>query len=118
MILLLLGGVATYVTIARLLIAQERVSHTHKVQAALADINVVLGKARRAQIEYVDSGDPNFLHAFESAAGQVPEVLQNIRQLTADDSTQRNSYERLQSLVGRRMDLLAKLCRTEEERRV
>jgi len=106
-ILLLLGGVATYVTIARLLIAQRRVSHTHEVQVALADINLVLGKARRAQIEYVDSGDPNFLQAFESAASQVPGVLQNVRQLTADNPTQRDNCERLQRLVRSRMSLLA-----------
>jgi PAS domain S-box-containing protein len=106
-ILLLLGGVATYVTIARLLIAQQRISHTHEVQAALADINLVLGKARRAQIEYVDSGDPNFLRTYESAAGQVSGVLQHIRQLTADNPTQGDNCARLESLVGRRMGLLA-----------
>jgi PAS domain S-box-containing protein len=106
-ILLLLGGVATYVTITRLLIAQQRVSHTHEVQASLADINLVLGKARRAQIEYVDSGDPNFLRAYESAAGQVSGVLQHIRQLTADNPTQGDNCARLESLVGRRMGLLA-----------
>ena len=107
MILLLLGGAATYVTITRLLIAQQRVSHTHEVQAALADINLVLGKARRAQIEYVDSGDPNFLQAFGAAAGQVPGVLQHVRQLTADNPTQADNRARLESLVGRRMGLLA-----------
>ena len=107
MILLLLGGAATYVTITRLLIAQQRVSHTHEVQAALADIDLVLGKARRAQIEYVDSGDPNFLQAFGAAAGQVPGVLQHVRQLTADNPTQADNRARLESLVGRRMGLLA-----------
>jgi PAS domain S-box-containing protein len=106
-ILLLLGGVATYVTITRLLTAQQRVSHTHEVQAALADVNLVLAKARRAQIEYVDSGDTNFLQAFESAAGQIPGVLQHIRQLTADNPTQGDNCARLESLVGRRMSLLA-----------
>jgi PAS domain S-box-containing protein len=106
-ILLLLGGLATYVAITRLLIAQRQVSHTHEVQAALADINLVLGKARRAQIEFVDSGDPNFLQAYESAAGQVPGVLQHIRRLTADNPTQADNCERLESLVGRRMGLLA-----------
>jgi PAS domain S-box-containing protein len=106
-ILLLLGGLATYVTITRLLIAQKRISHTHEVQAALADINLVLGKARRAQIEYVDSGDPSFLQAYEFAAGQVPGVLQHIRQLTVDNPIQADNCARLESLVGSRMGLLA-----------
>ena len=106
-ILLLLGGVATYVTITRLLTAQQRVSHTHEVQVALADVNLALGKSRRAQIEYVDSGDTNFLRAYESAVGQVSGVLQHIRRLTTDNPTQRDNCARLESLVGRRMDLLA-----------
>ena len=103
-ILLLLGEVATYATITRLLIAQQRFSHTHEVQVALADINLVLGKARRAQIDY---GDPNFLRAYESAAGQVSGVLQHIRQLIADNPTQGDNCARLESLVGRRMGMLA-----------
>jgi PAS domain S-box-containing protein len=106
-ILLLLGGLATYVTITRLLIAQQQVSHTHEVQAALAEINLVLGKARHGQIEFVDSGDPNFLQAYESAAGQVPGVLRHVRQLTADNPSQAGNCARLESLVGRRMGLLA-----------
>lgn len=106
-ILLLLGAAATYVTISCLLIAQQQVSHTHEVQGALANINLVLGKARRAQIEYIDSGDPNFLQAYESAAGQLPGVLQHLRQLTADNPTQRDNCTRLEGLVGHRMALFA-----------
>ena len=114
-ILLLLGGGATYVTITRLLIAQRLISHTHEVQSALANVNLILGKARRAQIEYVSSGDPDFLHAYESAAVQVPEVLQDIRQLTADNSTQADNCKRLEGLVGRKNGPAGKFHRTKED---
>jgi PAS domain S-box-containing protein len=106
-ILLFLGGVTTYFTITRLLIAQRQVSHTHEVQSALAHINLVLGQARRAQIEYVASGDPNFLHAYESTVTQIPQVFEHIRQLTADNSTQADNCTRLESVVALRMGLLA-----------
>jgi hypothetical protein len=55
-ILLLLSGGIAYVAISRLLTAQQWVTHTHEVQAALADVNIVLGRARRAQIEYIEVG--------------------------------------------------------------
>jgi len=40
--LLLLSGVTAYVAITRLRAAQQRVSHTHAVQVALAEVNVDL----------------------------------------------------------------------------
>jgi len=106
-ILLFLSGVTAYVAIARLRAAQRRVSHTHEVQAALADVNIVLGRARRAQIEYVDSGAPNFLQEYELTAGQVPGVLEHVRKLTADDPTQQDHCTGLENLVGHRINLLA-----------
>ena len=105
-ILLVLSGVATYVAITRLIIAQKRISHAHEVQESLADVNRVMGKARRAQIEYIDSGNPNFLPGFESAAHQVPEVLRKIRELTDENPTQRGNCTKLENLVGQRIGLL------------
>ena len=107
LILLLLSGVTAYVAIARLRTAQQRVSHTREAQAALGDVSIVLGRARRAQTEYVDSGAPNFLQEYELAAGRVPGVLERVRKLTADNPTQQENCTRLENLVGRRINLLA-----------
>ena len=103
-ILLLLSGVIAYVAISRLLAAQQSVIHTHEVQAALADVNVVLGRARRAQIEYIDSGGgPDLLRDYESTVGQIPVTLRRVRELTSDNPTQQANCTRLENLIDHRI---------------
>ncbi len=97
-ILLLLSGVIACVAISHLLAAQRWVTHTHEVQAALADVGIVLGRTGRAQIEYVDSGDSELLREYESTAGQIPGTLRHAKELTADNPTQ----QALQSPEGKR----------------
>jgi hypothetical protein len=70
------------------------------VQAALADVNIVLGRARRAQIEYIDSeGMPDLLRDYESTVGQIPGTVRHVWELTADNPTQRSEIRNL--LVAR-----------------
>jgi signal transduction histidine kinase len=103
-ILLLLSGVIAYIEISRLLAAQQGVTHTHEVQAALASVNIVLGRARRAQIEYIDSGGvPDLLRDYEATVGQIPGTLRRVRELTADNPTQQANCTRLEDLVDRRI---------------
>ena len=105
-ILLLLSGMIAYVSISRLLTAQESVTHTHEVQAALAGVNIVLGRTRRAQIEYIDSGGaPDLLRDYESTVGQIPGTVRRVRELTADNLTQQANCTRLENLIGRRISL-------------
>lgn len=106
-ILLLLSGVIAYVAITRLLTAQQSVTHTREVQVALGNVTNVSGRAGRALIEYIDSGTPGLLQAYESAAGQIPGALQRVRQLTADNPTQQANCTRLESLIDRRISLMA-----------
>ena len=103
-ILLLLSGVIAYVTISRLLAAQQGVTHTHEVQAALANVNIVLGRARRAQIEYIDSGGvPDLLRDYESMVGQIPGTVRRVRELTADNPAQQANCTRLENLIEHRI---------------
>lgn len=107
-ILLLLSGLIAYVAISRLLTAHGWVTHTHEVQVALADVNIVLGRARRAQIEYIDSGGaPDLLRDYESTVGQIPGTVRRVRELTADNPTQQANCARLEDLVDRRIGFAA-----------
>lgn len=104
MILLLLSGLFAYVAISRLLAAQQWVTHTLEVQAALADVNIVLGRARRSQIEYIDSGGaPDLLRDYESTVGQIPGTVRRVRELNADNPTQLANCTRLETLIDRRI---------------
>ena len=105
-ILLLLSGAIACVAISRLLAAQQWVIHTHEGQAALANVNIVLGRARRAQIEYIDSeGMPDLLRNYESTVGQIPGTLRHVRELTADNPTQQVNCTHLENLIDRRISL-------------
>ncbi len=106
-ILLLLSGVITYVAISRLLTTQQWVTHTRDVQVALGNVTNVSGRAGRALIEYIDSGTPGLLQVYESAAGQVPGAARHVRQLTVDNPTQQANCTRLESLINRRISLMA-----------
>jgi len=107
-ILLLVSGVITYVAISRLLAAQQGVTHTHEAQAALANVNIVLGRARRAQLEYIDSGGvPDLLRDYESTVGQIPGTVRRVRELTADNPAQQANCTRLENLIEHRISFEA-----------
>ncbi|MGA7931816.1 MAG: PAS domain S-box protein [Candidatus Sulfotelmatobacter sp.] len=96
-----------YVAISRLLTTQQWVTHTREVQVALGNVTNVSGRAGRALIEYIDSWTPGLLQVYESAAGQIPGALQHVRQLTTDNPTQQANCTRLESLIDRRISLMA-----------
>ncbi len=108
MILLLLSGIAAYLTVVRLRTAQRWVGHTHDVQAALADLDSTATRAGRARTRYVDSGDDAFFDDYQSAAGEIPGKLKLVQRLTADNPDQHDFARNLTGITRRRIDLLNK----------
>lgn len=105
-VLLFLSGAAIYVLITRLLLAQQAITHTHRVQAALADVRTFSGRAGIARTEFVDSGDPQFLQEYRSAVSQVFVVVKQIKDLTSDNPPQQRNSEQLAALMHTRDELL------------
>ena len=60
-ILLFLSGVATYLTIVRLLESEKWVVHTHEVQAALGSVDSAVVTVGRACSGFVITGGADFL---------------------------------------------------------
>ncbi len=104
--LLFLGGLATYATINRLLQSERRVVHTLKVKTAIGDIDLAYVRAGRARSAYVLSGNEDFLKEFEAAAPNIPRKLQILRELTADNPKQQELCLRLEDAINRRVALL------------
>jgi signal transduction histidine kinase len=104
-ILLFLSGVATYLTIARLLESEKWVVHTHEVQAALGSVDSAVVTVGRACSGFVITGGADFLSSFEVALPKVPQALQNLRELTKDNPEQQKLCTRLEELTARRVDL-------------
>ncbi|MGA9527396.1 MAG: PAS domain S-box protein [Terriglobales bacterium] len=105
-VLLFLSGGAIYVLITRLLLAQQAITHTHEIQAALAEVRTFSGRAGIARTGFVDSGDPQFLQEYETAVGQVFIVEQRIKDLTADNPIQQRNCAQLAALTRQRDELL------------
>jgi len=104
-IMLCLSGLATYITIVRLMQSEKWVVHTHEVQAALGSVDAAVLNAERASSGYVITGSPDFLSHFEVAAPSVYQALQHLRELTKDNPRQQELSTHLEEATARRMAL-------------
>jgi signal transduction histidine kinase len=104
--LLLLSGLAAYITVSRVLEAQNWVDHTREVQSALKDVANLSARAGRGRTQFVDSGNPAFLQDYETAAAAVSAKLLKVRQLTVDNPVQKDNFNRLEDVTQRRLNLL------------
>jgi signal transduction histidine kinase len=106
--LLMLGAVVTYQTVFRLLEAQRWVAHSREVQTALANVTTSAVRANRSRIEYMQSGDPAHLGAYQAAESEAQKAVALVRDLTADNPAQQSNCDRLEALARQRTDLLRK----------
>jgi signal transduction histidine kinase len=104
-ILLFLSGLATYVTIVRLLESQKWVIHTHEVQAALGDVDSTALDAGRARTGYTVTGSTDFLTKFDADVPRIDQALKHLRDLTGDNPVQQNLCTRLEELSASRVSL-------------
>jgi signal transduction histidine kinase len=115
MMLLLLSGVATYLTVSRLQESQKWVIHTHEVRAALGDVDSAVLRAGRARNAYDNSPNDDQLTQFEMAANNVPLTIQRVRELTWENPRQQESCSRLENAAARRIALLRESVRLKKE---
>jgi signal transduction histidine kinase len=101
--LLTVGALLTYRTVFRLLDAQSWVSHSHQVQSALANITVVIGRAGRDRVEYVQAGDPARLVAYHASAREATQAVALVQRLTSDNPLQADNCNHLKSLTAQRI---------------
>jgi signal transduction histidine kinase len=102
-ILLLLSGLAAYVTIVRLLESEELVIHTHQVQVALGDLDSTLARAGWAREAYIAAEADG--EDFEVVAAEAPEKLQYLRELTKDNPRQQELSARLETEINNSLAL-------------
>jgi signal transduction histidine kinase len=107
--LLCLAGLITYLTIVRLLHAEQMVSHTRDVQAIVTRIDAAASRAGRDRTEFLRSGDGASLEDFEAAVTDGQQTIIQVKQLTADNPVQQNYCVRLQSVYEQRIGLTRQL---------
>ena len=96
------GAVRGFVTNVR------SVEHTQQVEVLLGETESVIAYAARARLSYVFSGDDQALAQYQRVVAQIPTELSELRQITKDNPVQQASCDRLDQLVGERVQLWEK----------
>lgn len=105
LILLLAGGVAAYFSIHQLLSVQLWVSRCREAQAATGEVESAAVRVGRARMGYVDSGRTEFLTEFNSARQEVPQHLEKLKELLADDPQLLELWNSLETITEQRIQL-------------
>ncbi len=104
-ILLCLSGLASYLTIVRLMESEKWRVHTYEVEAALGTVDSAAVNAGRVRSTYVITGSADFSSAFEASIPIINQALQHLRELTGDNPEQQKLCARLEEIMTRRIAL-------------
>jgi PAS domain S-box-containing protein len=86
--------------------AADSVTHTHVVIEGLATLRTDVLRAENARRGYALTGDLSFVAHFSSAREDLDRNLGAIRMLTADNASQQQRLDELETLIRKRMELL------------
>ena len=118
--LLVLAVIAliSYGSINRFVDGAHLVDHTHRVMLQLEEFMYQLEAAVATQRGYLISGNERYLQRYEVAAKALPQQIQALREMTADNPQQQKSLTRLGSLVSGRLALLEHAIEIREAARL
>ncbi len=114
-LLLVLSGLAAYVTIHRLLDSEKWVIHTLEVQAALGDVDSTFVQAARARSGYVISGADDYRLQFEGVIPEISRKFESLHALTTDNSSQQKLCAQLKDILDSRVVQLQKSVALKEQ---
>ena len=103
--LLLACALVVYGTIRAFVNSERDVDHTQRIQVLLGDTEAAIASAARARLTYVLSGQDEALAQYQHDVDRIPQELAELRRSTRDDRSQQLSCDRLEKLVGDRIQL-------------
>jgi signal transduction histidine kinase/CheY-like chemotaxis protein/CHASE3 domain sensor protein len=109
LLLLILSAVASYVSIEQLLDNQDDVNHTNSVINKLDSVMSVLKDAETGQRGFLLTSMEEFLQPYNGALGKAALLLNNVKQLTSDNSDQQVDCRMLETVVSNRLAMLKTL---------
>ena len=98
-------GIGSYFMSSRFSNDEELVIHTYKVIALLKTLSSKLGEAENARRNYVELGDQTLLKEYEAAVQEIPQDLQQLKSLTADNPQQQQELAELSPRIDTRLEL-------------
>lgn len=108
-------GIASFVMSDRLAHREELVIHTHEVMSLLKSISADLGQAESAQRGYILIGDRTLLIEYDQGLKTIPQRLNELQSLTADNPHQQQRISQLRRLVDANLALLAHSVELREQ---
>ncbi len=106
-LLLIAIGVFALRAMNSLVASQKLVAHTLEVQTNLEDLRSSALRANNSRRGYVLTGDEKMLAGYSAAIQAIPQDLQRLRDLTADNPQRKADFDELQPLMDGNLALLA-----------
>jgi signal transduction histidine kinase/ActR/RegA family two-component response regulator len=102
----LAAAIAVAVLVARSNEADRLVSHTFEVQQEAHNLLGELRTAENGQRGYVLTQNQEYLKPVDAAVAKVPGLVESLRKKTADNPSQQARLERVEPLIGPRLDVI------------
>ncbi len=102
-LVLLLAGLGAYRQGRRNVAAEQWVQHTYEVLGELNTTLSLMQDVETGSRGYVISGEESYLEPFNNAVRLVPQEIQHLRQLTADNPEQQRRLDALEPLISLRV---------------
>jgi CHASE3 domain sensor protein len=99
-------GFSAYRNIDVLTKTSYLVAHTHLVTRNIFELLGQLVDAEASQRGFLITGDETFLEPYRSATAALPQLMKNLRELTADDQGQQKRINDAQSMVAAKLTWL------------
>jgi methyl-accepting chemotaxis protein len=113
-VLLLVIGAVAYHSINSLEKTNQMVTHSQEVLEHVAHILSLLKDAETGQRGYIITNDAAYLEPYQTAIGELPRIIEDLRQLDAGNPNQRRLVDEAEPLIAAK---LAELNQTIELRR-
>jgi signal transduction histidine kinase len=106
--LLLVCALLVYSTLTNFTRSERAVAHSQQVRELLGETEADIATAARIRLIYVFNGDSDSLTQYQRSVAQIPIVLKQLRQVTADNPVQQSNCDRLEGAVNTRIELWEK----------
>ncbi|BAZ21260.1 multi-sensor signal transduction histidine kinase [Kalymmatonema gypsitolerans NIES-4073] len=110
------NAVISYQNMLKVIENESWVTHTHQVLTELENTLSTLKDAETGQRGYVLTGDKHYLEPYFAALSQINGNIKNIRQLTADNSSQQRRILFLERKVAEKLNELQKTIALRQEK--
>lgn len=107
LLILFITSLASYISIKNLIKSADMVAHTNEVMGKLEGIISTLKDAETGQRGFLLTGERDFLEPFNGAKERAMDLLEEVKQETADNEFQQKNVVKLREIINGRLEILS-----------